>query len=273
MGWYTAALSTGYAAGARAGGALADATSRAAALGLMGALPGLFALGVLVALPRFESAPNAGVRGPGLRGLLRAHRELDPRVWLAFTIALYINVLTDSVETFYPLFGAGFGLSQTLIGFLKGLKSGSATLIRVFSGIAFRFVDHRVVNFWSVLLFGGSTLALPYVTSLPVLLVLFTGAGIARSLLRVTSAAMIADLRREGQDISLASGVYNAGLDIGAIVGPLFGGLLSDAFGIGPMFQQMTLASLAVYFVIALATPVGRATLSIARPSFARRLR
>ena len=270
MGWYTAALSTGYAVGAFAGGAVADRFGIPVALGFIGALPALSALGVLVALPAFEGAPRAVARGTGLRGLLAAHRDLDPRVWLAFVVVLYINLLSDSVDTFYPLFGLSIGLPLAASGALKGLKSGGATFIRVFAGVVFRFVDHRTVNFWSVLLFALSSLVLPYVLAFPALVPIFLAAGLARGLLRVTSAAMVAELRSEGQDVGIASGVYNAGLDVGAIVGPAVGGVLGDAFGLGAMFQIVAAASLALYFAVALATPKGRAWLSIARPSFVR---
>ncbi len=271
MGWYTAALSTGYAAGAFVGGALWDAVGIPLTLATIGALPALSAIGVLFALPRFEGAPRSGERASGLRGIFAAHRDLDPRVWLAFLIALYINVLSDSVDTFYQIFGLGIGLSKPEVGALRGLKSAVATFIRFFSGVVFRYLDHRTVNFWSVVLFGASTLFLPYVFGFPALVVLFAGAGLARGLLRVTSAAMVAELRSEGLDVGVASGVYNMGLDVGAIVGPAVGGALGDAFGLGMMFQLVAAGSLALYFAVALATPKGRASLSLARPSLGRR--
>ncbi len=271
MGWYTAALSTGYAIGSFAGGFVADHFGIPIALAAFGALPAIFALGVVVAPPRFEGAPRSSARGAGLAGLFAAHRDLDPRVWLAFVIVLYINLLSDSVDTFYPLFGLSIGLPLAASGALKGLKSGGATFIRVFAGVVFRFVDHRTVNFWSVLLFALSSLVLPYVLAFPALVPVFLGAGLARGLLRVTSAAMVAELRNEGKDMGVASGVYNAGLDVGAIVGPSVGGVLGDAFGLGAMFQVVAVGSLALYFAVALATPKGRAALAIAGPSFGRR--
>lgn len=49
----------------------------------------------------------------------------------------------------------------------------------------------------------------------------------------------MAELRREGKYIGLAPGVYNAGLDIGAIIGPMLGGVVASAVGIPPMLQLM----------------------------------
>src|SRR5205807_5655044 len=148
------------------------------------------------------------------------------------------------------------------IGGLKGLKSASATIIRFLSGAVFRFLDFRAINFWAVLIFAAATFALPFAAgpfATVGFLALFAIAGLCRGILRVTRAATIAELRREGRDIGLASGVYNAGLDIGSIIGPAAGGLVATALGIPAMFQILAVASLALYFGVALSSRAGRA--------------
>ena len=102
---------------------------------------------------------------------------------------------------------------------------------------------------------------LGFVTSLPLFFALFFAAGIARGLLRVTSAASVAELRREGKDVGIASGIYNMGLDAGAIVGPALGGVVGDAVGLPAMFAIVSGGALALYFGAALATSRGRRTL------------
>ena len=263
MGWYTAFISTGYAIGAFAGGWLADTFGIPVSIFVMGLVP-VAAIFTATALPPFSAHPQAVARGKGLRGLFDAHVKLDARVWLAFVIALYINLLADSVDTFYPLFGLAIGIPLAASGFLRGLKSGSATFIRLISGAVFRYADHRAVNFWTVLAFALGTLVLPYLSSIAILVVVFAVLGIARGLLRVTSAAMVGELRDEGKDVGIASGVYNAGLDVGAILGPAVGGVLGDAFGLGAMFQIVAISSLVVYFAVGLASPSGRKALMLA---------
>jgi MFS family permease len=241
-----------------------------ASLAIIGALPAVSALLVAFSLPAIVTPPNAERRAAGLRGLIAAHRGVDPRVWLAFLIALYLNVLSDSVDTFFPLFGLSIGIPLALSGAFKGLKSGAATFIRFISGVVFRFVDYRTVNFWSVLLFGIVTVALGFVSAPAAFFALFLIAGIARGLLRVTSAASIAELRAEGRDVGISSGVYNMGLDLGAIVGPAVGGFVGELVGLQAMFQIVGAASLGAYFAVALATPQGRAALAIGWPRPAR---
>ena len=82
--------------------------------------------------------------------------------------------------------------------------------------------------------------------------------GLTRGILRATSAANIAELRREGRDVGLASGVYNAGLDIGGIIGPALGGAVATVVGIPQMFQVVALTSLVAWLLVALATPASR---------------
>jgi DHA1 family multidrug resistance protein-like MFS transporter len=260
MGWYTAALSTGYALGAFAAGGLADTTGTAAALALLGALPAATAIAVF-ALPPFEGPRHSVDRGKGLRGLLAAAAALDGRVWLAFTIAVYINLLADSVDTFFPLYGAAIGLPLAAVGALKGLKSGSAAFIRFVSGVIFRYLDYRPINVWTVIISGAATVAFPRVSAFGALVALFIVLGLARGILRVTSAATVAERRSEGRDVGLASGVYSAGLDVGAIAGPAVGGVLGNALGLAGMFQVVGAASVAMYFTVALASPAGRSAL------------
>jgi len=136
----------------------------------------------------------------------------------------------------------------------------------------FRFLDYRAINFWAVLLFAASTFLIPFVAGSlagPVLLAVFLGAGLCRGILRVTSAATVAELRAEGRDIGLSSGIYNSGLDLGAIIGPAAGGVVSAAFGIPAMFQLLALGSLVLYFAVAFSSRAGRAALT---PSFRSRI-
>jgi len=262
MGWYTAAISTGYAIGAFLGGALADNFGIPFALAVLGALPALSAPFVL-RLPAIEAPPHEIPREAGLRGLLSAHLKVDPRVWLAFVIVLYINVISDAIDSFFALFALAVGLPLAASGALKGMKSAAATFIRFISGGVFRYVDHRTVNFWGVVLMALSTFLIPVLPTFVVLFVLFAVNGVCRGLLRVTSAATVAEVRAEGHDVGIASGVYNAGLDVGAIIGPAIGGVLGDAFGLGAMFQMIAVASFALYFAVALATARGREQLRL----------
>ena len=274
MGWYTAALSAGYALGAFAAGAFADRIGIEATLLWLGLTPLAAMLAVWFTPPIPEGEPRAAL-APGValwRRGLAAFLGIDGRVWLAFAIVLFLNILSDSTDTFFPLYGTAIGLPVAFVGVLKASKSASATVIRFFAGALFRFLDYRAINFWAVLLFAASTFVIPFIAGPiagPVLFVVFLGAGLCRGILRVTSAATVAELRAEGRDIGLSSGVYNSGLDLGAIIGPAAGGVVSAAFGIPAMFQLLALGSLVLYFAVAFSSRAGRAALT---PSFRSRI-
>jgi predicted MFS family arabinose efflux permease len=257
MAWYTAANSTGYATGSLVGGALADTIGIPATLGLIGLLPLVAAVAVL-ALPRIEAAPFPSDRGRGLRGLLAAGRRLDSRVWLAFALVLYLNVLMDSIDTFFPVFAPTIGISLATVGALRAIKSGSAIFIRSTGVVLLRAVDYRRVTLIAVIAAAAAAMALPVSSSLAVLVPIFIVSGLARGVLRATSAATIAELRNEGRDVGLASGIYNSGLDIGTIVGPALGGVIASAFGIGAMFQIIAVLSLLAWLAVAVSSPVTR---------------
>ena len=264
MAWYTAANSTGYALGALIGGSLADTIGIPATLGLIGILPLVAAITVM-ALPPIEAAPFPSDRGSGLRGLLAAGLRLDSRVWLAFVIVLYLNVVMDSVDTFFPVFAPTIGISLAAVGVLRAIKSGSAIFIRSTGVVLLRAVDYRRVTLIAVVAAAAAAMALPLSSSLAVLVPIFVVSGLARGVLRATSAATVAELRNEGRDVGLASGIYNSGLDIGTIVGPALGGLIASAFGIGPMFQIIAALSLVAWLAVAVSSPTTREAAGLAK--------
>jgi len=264
MAWYTAANSTGYATGALIGGSLADSIGIPATLGLIGLLPLVAAFAVLT-LPAIEAAPYPSDRGSGIRGLLAAGLRLDSRVWLAFVIVLYLNVLMDSVDTFFPVFAPTIGISLATVGLLRAIKSGSAIFIRSTGVVLLRAVDYHRVTLIAVVAAAAAAFALPFSSSLAILVPIFVISGLARGVLRATSAATVAELRNEGRDVGLASGIYNSGLDIGTIVGPALGGVIASAFGIGPMFQIIAVLSLLAWLAVAVSSPTTRAAAGLAK--------
>ena len=264
MAWYTAAISLGYALGSLLGGSLAETVGIPAAFGISGLLPVAGAL-IILALPDIEGAPFPVERGQGLRGLLASAGKLDRRVWLAFVMVLYINVLSDSTDTFFPVFAPAIGVSLALVGLLRAVKSGAGIFIRTTGIVLLRFVDHRTVSLAAIVAAAVATFGLPLSGSLAVLVPIWLVLGLTRGVLRATSAATIAELRNEGRDVGLASGIYNSGLDIGAIAGPALGGAIASAFGIGPMFQIVAAVSLVAWLVVALSSPATRAASGLAR--------
>lgn len=264
MAAYTMAISTGYALGSFLGGWLAVTIGMPNTLGVAGLLP-LVATFAVRLLPRLEAAPVAFDWGAGIRGLIGVAARLDSRVWLAFVIVLYLNILQDSIDTFFPVFAPTIGISLAIVGVLRALKSGAGVFIRFTAAFLLGAIDYRRVTLVAVIVAAVATASLPLTTAPLLLAPIFAVIGLTRGILRATSAATIAELRAEGRDIGLASGVYNSGLDVGAIVGPTVGGVLASAFGIGPMFQIIAALNLAMWLAVAIATPAAREAAGITK--------
>ena len=264
MAWYTMAISSGYALGSLVGGSLAVTVGLAATLGVAGLLALAATVGV-VALPSLDRAPVTFDRGAGLGGLVRAAAQVDSRVWLAFVIVLYLNILQDSIDTFFPVFAPTIGISLAVVGVLRALKSGAGVFIRFTVAFLLDAIDYRRATLVAVVAAALATASIP-LTSVPLLLApIFVLIGLTRGVLRATSAATIAELRAEGRDVGLASGVYNSGLDVGAIIGPTLGGLLAGAVGIGPMFQIIAALNLVMWVAVAISTPAAREAAGLAK--------
>lgn len=260
MGWYTASISAGYAIGNSLGGFLADRFGFQTGFVVIGLFP---LWGVLLAgrLPRVgptispPSAEPASV--PSVPESAKPRRlwqvdlsGLTPTILLATLVAFYINFLDDAISTFFPLFGLSIGLSLTTIGALRSAKSLAATGIRPVSGFFFKFVNYRLLNniailVWSVVVFFFPSMQLGWV-----FLIAFIIAGLSRGLIRVTSATMVAEEKsKQSAGLGFASGVYNAGLDVGTFAGPIAGGLLASTFGIPVMFRLVPIGLLIAYLI------------------------
>jgi predicted MFS family arabinose efflux permease len=257
MAWYTAAISTGYALGSLIGGTLAELIGIPATLGLVGLVP-LAAAASVMMMASPEGTAQVFDRGRGLRGLIAAGAKLDSRVWLAVVIVLYLNVVQDSLDTFFPVFAPTVGIPLAVVGVLRAMKSGAGIFIRFSIAVLLHKVDYRRISLVAVVASALATTLIPTSSSLLVLAPIFVILGLTRGVLRATSAANIAELRAEGRDVGLASGVYNAGLDVGGIIGPTVGGAIASTIGIGPMFQVVALTSLVGWLLVAVSTPAAR---------------
>ncbi|MBI3538271.1 MAG: MFS transporter [Chloroflexi bacterium] len=251
MGWYTAALSAGYALGSFLSGALADRFGYAVtffALGLFPTITILFAF----TLPKFaETAamPAARAQSGGGRQLLTALSAASPGLLFATLIAFYINFLDDGFGTFFPLFGLGIGLSLGAIGTLKGIKSATGIFVRVLAGGIFKIIDYRLLNHLLVIGWSLAVFILPWVRGEWIFAALFIFFGLARSLSRVTSATIVAEEKAQDRaGIGLASGIYNMGLDAGALAGPLVAGFVARATDVPTMMRIIPFVMLAIYF-------------------------
>lgn len=255
MAWYTAAISLGYAVGAPLGATAIQRLGYHGAFAVSGAIAiGAGALSLLLVplAVTGRPAPRVGVSG------LRSLAGLPASVWLAALLAVYINFLSDSIGSFFPIYAVGAGIALGFVGVLRSANSLVATGVRFGAAAIFRFASADAVNHACVIAMALAVVGLSGLTSPLLLLICFVLLGLSRGLIRVTSATLVADERaRLGDRVGMASAVYNAGLDAGTMLAPPITGVLAGLAGIPNAFRIVGLGLPLLYYAIWLVTRKG----------------
>lgn len=251
MAWYTAAISIGYAGGSPLGAAAIEHLGFGAAFWISGAVAiGAAATGLLASPPSGHAQAEAASFG-GVGGLLTALRALPPQIWLAALLVLYINFMSDSVSSFFPIYAIALGIPLGFVGLLRSLNSLVATAVRFGAAAIFRIAPPAAVNHVCIFVMAAATVVLSAMSAPVALVLAFLGLGASRGLIRVTSATSVADERATlGNRVGLASGVYNSGLDAGTMLAPYVTGLLASVAGIPSAFRTVGLGLPVLYYAI-----------------------
>lgn len=261
MGWYTSAIAAGYSVGQPVGGFLADRYGFAA--GYAGtAVLSLIAILIILSLSGLgstapQSAADKETQRVGRQFRLRRSDlgQIPAGVLLATAIVFFLNLMFRSLHTFFPLYALAAGITLSQIGLLRSILSLMATLVRPLSGKLFEVVHHRRVTHAAMVAAAAAVMIATALTPWMLwLMVLFAFMGLSRGLLRVTSATFLAESNEQigGGRIGVWSGLYNGGLDFGALVGPAVGGYLASLMGIEAMLRVLPIVALATYTIISL---------------------
>ena len=249
MGWYTGSIGLGYALAGFVGGALGDRLGVRAAILVLAVVP-LAAGALLVGFVQSTQPERSPSEPPG--AWWRSFHRLPAAVWLAFFVTLYLNLVSGVLLTFYPLYGLAIGLSLAQIGAFQGVYGGAASVVRFLSGIIFRYVAYERTLALMVCVSGVSIAAVAGLRTAALLVVPWVALGLARGLLRVSSAALVMDEAGASDSArGAASGIYLAGLDLGKILGPLLGGVGIGAMGFRSTFFAASVVLPIVYFALA----------------------
>jgi MFS family permease len=248
IAWFTAAITTGYGLGSLLGAQAIEIASVQAGF-VFSAITGL--LGILLAL--YMPSPRAHERTEGHASVagLRAIAGLPATVWLACLVGFYLNFAQDAYDSFFPIYAVGVGIAVATIGVFRSLSAIASASIRFAAAGALRAWRPTTLTHAGILLIAAAGVTLSVTTSEWLLGGAFVLFALMRALLRVTSATAVADERqRSGGSVGMASAVYNAGLDAGAILGPPAAGVLAGVFDIPTSFRVVALGLPVVYYVI-----------------------
>jgi MFS family permease len=158
------------------------------------------------------------------RRVLPVLRSLNPAIHLLI-VGIAINRMGSFVQVFLIVYLTAHGVPAAQAGLALAAYGAGAVLGVFIGGVVSDRLDIRLVIGTSMLLSGGFTGAIPFITAYPLLIVICGCAGLSAQPYRPASAALLAALT-PARHLVLASASYRFGLNVGAAVAPLIGALL-----------------------------------------------
>ena len=233
MGYFSAAMITGFGFGPLMGGTLSEHLGTDAAFYAMGGLNLLAFLGVVFLFPGITPAHReaAAAHAAPLREMLASRR-----VWGVCIVMAGVSAGRGVMITFLPLFGSiDLGLSPSLVGLALTTQIIAGSLFQVISGrLADRFDRRAIVVMSGLFLMAGLSL-IPASGNFWTLFAFGLLFSIGDSgILPATSAIAVEDGRRFG--MGTAMGLWNMAMGAGMSLGPILVGLVTDCLGVAFAF-------------------------------------
>jgi len=198
----------------------------------------------LFALLFTKELPVRRVQTASQRGFLSVATRPLLLVVSIMAILLLFTTFTG-VFGFIPIYATEIGASSSELGLITMINLGFSALGALGAAWAWERWGYRSTIIGSALLIGGSLLAVPFITAVPVLMIVQVsygvGSGVLMTLFMVLS---IRGLPQEQQ--ATAMGVFQAIYAIGMFAGPLTSGFLGSELGLSTAFYLAALLSLLI---------------------------
>jgi MFS family permease len=232
MGTFTVSLFTAFGIGPLLGGPLADRFGMSAPFYLMGSLSALALILVLVLLPEVGLHRERWKNRAPVRDVL-SHDVVIALVIFRSSVAFGRGV----VIPFLPFVAESLGASLSVIGFLLATHILLAGFLQIPFGRLADRVSKPLLMTLGMIGTGVTIAAIPYCRTVGHLLMLQISTGVVSALgfPAAIGTATIAGRRFNGMGTVLA--VFNSGMSIGLILGPLGGGFFEGIFGLDFVFK------------------------------------
>ncbi len=251
LGYYTGCLAVGYSAGGFAAGYVADKLGYAATF-RFASLLGLLCIALFFILrpsPSRRTATDARKEKTAQTVLASLKSLLDPGMATIVVVALFLNLLHQLGNSFFPLYGLAVGLSLTQVGSIRALYSLCNAVTRPFSGTVVKRVGHWKLSRAGLPLQAALLMLIPFFHDFAPLVIVFLLVGFIRAVVIVANAiSMVEDVDSTRVSRGVISGIYNAAGDLGNILGPSAGGLIAAFTGITLLFVVAPLIAAALFF-------------------------
>ncbi len=186
---------------------------------------GVFAL---LALTSIKETPIRQTLIPSWRSSLSVAAR--PLLLAVSLMAVLLNFAVFSgVFGFIPIYAAEIGASSSELGLITMMNLGFSALGALSAVWVWERVGYRSTTLWSALLISLSLFAIPFITTIPLLMAVQISCGLGSGVL--TTLFMVLSIHGlPQQQQATAIGIYQAIYAIGMLVGPLTSGFLSSGW-------------------------------------------
>jgi len=232
MGTFTVALFTAFGIGPLVGGPLADRFGMTVPFYVMGMLSALAFLLVVLFLPEMGLHKEKWARRATVRTVL-GHGVVVALIVFRTTVAFGRGL----VVPFLPFVAESRGASISIIGLLLATHILLAGFLQIPFG---RLADRTGKPLLMTLSMIGSALAIlaiPYCRTVTHLFFLQVATGVVSALGFPAAIGMAAMAGRKFNGMGTVMAVFNSGMSIGLILGPMGGGFFQGIFGLDFVFK------------------------------------
>ena len=248
MGTFMVSLFTAFGIGPLLGGGLADRFGMESVFYAMGSLSAVALLFVLFLLPELGLHRERWKARASVRSVL-SHGVVIALLIYRSAIALGRGV----VIPFLPFVAEERGASLSMIGVLLATNIMLAGFMQIpFGKLADRAPKHVLMGV-GMAASAAVIFAIPYCQTVTHLFFLQVGTGVASALGFPSAMATATKCGRSFNGMGTVMALFNSGMSVGLILGPLGGGIAEGIFGLDFVFKGGSLvvvAGLAVYILL-----------------------
>jgi len=248
MGTFTVALFTAFGIGPLVGGTLADRFGMSAPFYVMGILSAVAFLIVLIFLPEMGLHKEKWEKRAPVRDVL-SHSVVVALVVFRVTSAFGRGV----VVPFLPFVAESRGANISMIGVLLATHILLAGLLQIPFGRLADRVSRPLLMSLGLIGSAVTIFAIPYCTTVTHLFFLQIATGVVSAIGFPAAIGMAALAGKKFNGMGTVMAVFNSGMSIGLILGPLGGGFFEGIFGLDFVFKGgslMMVVGLCAYLVL-----------------------
>jgi MFS family permease len=201
------------------------------------AISGVLALGAGLLLRDHEPPPATKLALPHFWASLATVLR-DRGIMLVSLIEAAQYLVFGAIEAFLALFAASLGIPAWQIGVILGVQLVGIVFVKPLMGRVSDRVGRKQVIIPGLLVGAASVVLLPFAPSFIGLSVLSLVFGIGFATVTSSTAALVADLTRNGRYGS-SMGVLRMVMDVGQSIGPVLTGFMVGVAGYGSAFTLL----------------------------------